>query len=171
MTTNKEMFDIESVKATPDSVGDWNGDEEAAAKQFNRFVYAIVESMPDEAEHDDIHQTIKHAWDVWGSDDRLLSASDEIIEFYVYGVREKFVLFNVNPDNEAYSSNAAGEAINRLKAEENIKLEWAGKTRDSGYGEEHLYSVTGPQETLESIQVMFWDRCIEEVEEEANRDE
>ena len=83
----------------------------------------------------------------------------------------KLEWFNVCPDDESYSSNAAGMAIVRLKAEEDIKLEWAGKTRDTGYGEEHLYSVMGEQETVESIQVMYWDRCVEEAEEEANRDE
>ena len=83
----------------------------------------------------------------------------------------KLEWFNVCPDNESYSSNAAGIAIQRLKAEEDIKLEWAGETRDTGYGEEHLYSVTGEQEIVESIQVMYWDRCVEEAEEEANDDE
>ncbi len=83
----------------------------------------------------------------------------------------KLEWFNVCPDDESYSSNAAGIAIDRLKTEEDIKLEWAGKTRDTGYGEEHLYSVTGEQDIVDSIQVMFWDRCTEEAEEEANDEE
>ncbi len=83
----------------------------------------------------------------------------------------KLEWFNVCPDNESYSLDAAGAAIDRLKVEEDIKLEWTGETRDTGYGEEHLYSVTGEQEIVDSIQVMYWDMCVEEAEEEANRDE
>ena len=76
----------------------------------------------------------------------------------------------VEPDNESYDRKSAGAALDRLKAEENLSIEWTGNTRDHGEGREEEYFVTGFQNTIDSIYVMFWDRCVEEAEQAASKE-
>lgn len=64
-------------------MGDWDGDEELAAEQFRRLEQLIADTLPngdDDAAGYDAQRTferISHeAWDAWGSDSALLTATD-----------------------------------------------------------------------------------------------
>ncbi|MCK5611958.1 hypothetical protein KAR91_59360 [Candidatus Pacearchaeota archaeon] len=81
--TNKEMFNMNSVRATLDSVGEWDGQEQTAADNFNRLQDALYEAAPDEYNDDQLHQLMKSAWDHWGSDEDLLNITEEQIAEYV----------------------------------------------------------------------------------------
>jgi hypothetical protein len=84
--TNKEMFNMNAVRATNDSVGEWDGQEELAADNFNRIQDALYEAAPDEYNDDKLHMLMKSAWDHWGSEAELLTITDKQINEYVRGV-------------------------------------------------------------------------------------
>ena len=84
--TNKEMFNMASVKATSDNVGVWDGQEELAAENINRIQDALYEAAPDDYNDDDLHQIMKRVWDDWGSEEALLTITDEQIKYYVGGI-------------------------------------------------------------------------------------
>lgn len=74
---------MNSVKATSDSVGEWDGQEKLAANNFNRIQNALYSAAPDHYDDDQLYELMKHAWDVWGSDENLLTITDEQINEYV----------------------------------------------------------------------------------------
>ena len=81
--TNKEMFNLASVKATLDSVGEWDGEEQTAADNINRIQDALYEAAPDDYNDDDLHPLMKIVWDYWGSREDLLTITDEQINEFV----------------------------------------------------------------------------------------
>ena len=81
--TTKSMWNRNSVRATRDSVGDWNGHEELAAQQINRIYDALYEAAPDEYNDDQLSELMHSAWDVWGSEGTLLVITDDEIGAYV----------------------------------------------------------------------------------------
>jgi len=83
MITNKEMFNINSVRATSESVGDWDGQEQLAADNFNKIQDALYDAAPDEYNDDQISELMKSAWNYWGSEEGLLTITDEHISKYV----------------------------------------------------------------------------------------
>jgi len=83
MTTNKEMFNMNAVRATSDSVGDWDGQEELAATNCNRIQDAVYEAAPDEYNDDQLYELMKFVWDKWGSEEVLLTITDEQISEFV----------------------------------------------------------------------------------------
>jgi hypothetical protein len=82
---NKEMFNANSVYATSGTVGDWEGEEETAATQFNKIIDAIYEAAPDETYDTKLYEIAKYAWDDWGSSEKLLTLTDEEIKAYAEG--------------------------------------------------------------------------------------
>lgn len=87
--TNKSMFDIESVRATDENVGEWSGNEAVAADNFNLIIDGLYDAAPDEYNDLQMHQIIKAAWDDWGSLDELLTASKNKIHEYVKSVMDE----------------------------------------------------------------------------------
>lgn len=81
--TNKEMFDMKSVRATSDSVGEWDGQEELAAENINRIQDAAYEAAPNEYDDDRLYGIMSTIWDVWGSKEDLLTITDEQISEFV----------------------------------------------------------------------------------------
>lgn len=81
--TNKEMFNMASVRATSDSVGEWDGEEQTAADNINRIQDAIYEAASDETTEDKLHDLMKFAWDRWGSREDLLTVTDDQIKSFV----------------------------------------------------------------------------------------
>lgn len=81
--TNKEMFDMNAIRATPDSVGEWDGMEDLAAKKFNLIQDALYEAAPDNSDDDRLHDLMKSAWDKWGCECDLLTITDKQIKEYV----------------------------------------------------------------------------------------
>ena len=81
--TTKSMWNRNSVRATRDSVGDWDGQEDLAAQQINRIYDALYEAAPDEYNDDQLSELMHCAWDVWGSEGKLLVITDDAIEAYV----------------------------------------------------------------------------------------
>ena len=76
-------YQISDIKyATADSVGDWDGQEEFAASQFNRVLDTIASSL-DEFDDDRFDRAAKWAWDILGADEDLLTLTDEQIESVV----------------------------------------------------------------------------------------
>ena len=80
---NKELFDVNELKVNPETVGEWDGEEETAAENFERITHALYDAVPDEFNDDQIYQLLKTAWDYWGSKDDLLTLRDEQITEYV----------------------------------------------------------------------------------------
>ncbi len=76
----KEMFNPNY--ATSETVGDWEGDEESAASQFNKIIDAIYEAAPDETYDTRLYEIVKYAWDDWGSNEELLTVTDVDIKVY-----------------------------------------------------------------------------------------
>jgi hypothetical protein len=72
-----------SIKATASSVGDWGGQEELAAKNINRIYDAIYAAVDDDYDTDKLAQIIHDVWDDYGSDENLLTISDNEISGYV----------------------------------------------------------------------------------------
>ncbi|MEF3075183.1 hypothetical protein V2P20_09110 [Methylobacter sp. Wu1] len=72
-----------SIKATSHSVGDWNGQEELAASNINRIYDAIYAAVDDDYDTDKLAQIIHDVWDDYGSDEKLLTITDNEIEGYV----------------------------------------------------------------------------------------
>ena len=81
--TNKEMFNINSVRATVDSVGEWDGHEQLAADNCNRIQDAMFEEAPDEYDDDQLHELMKTIWDECGSRTDLLTITDDQISKFV----------------------------------------------------------------------------------------
>ena len=72
--------------STNQNVGDWDGQEENAAKQFNRIIFEIYSCVSENTSDDTIDDVKKMAWDFWGSNDNLLNVTDEQISEYVKSV-------------------------------------------------------------------------------------
>ena len=81
--TNKEMFNMNAVQATTDSVGEWDGQEQLAADNCNRIQDAMYDAAPDEYGDDQLHELMKVIWDHWGSRGDLLTVTDEQISEFV----------------------------------------------------------------------------------------
>jgi hypothetical protein len=82
---NKNLFSLKSVYATSETVGDWEGKEETAASQFNKILDAIYEAAPDDTYDTRLSEIAKYAWDDWGSEDSLLTLTEEEIQEYAEG--------------------------------------------------------------------------------------
>jgi hypothetical protein len=75
-----------TINATASSVGDWDGQEELAAKNINRIYDAIYAAVDDDYDTDKLAQIIHDVWDDYGSDENLLTISDNEIAGYVESV-------------------------------------------------------------------------------------
>lgn len=71
---------MDNLYATAYTVGEWNGQEELAASNFNRIVNALAERINNS---DDLHDEVHYAWDDWGSEESLLTITDKQIRDYV----------------------------------------------------------------------------------------
>lgn len=76
--------------ATIDSVGDWDGDEQLAADNFNLILEAIGNFLTEErietqygGNYDIVSDAAHWAWDDWGSDAKLLTITEDEITAYV----------------------------------------------------------------------------------------
>ena len=80
--TNKEMINTRKINTTIDTLGEgWDGQEEAVLYNLNRVRQAIYDTLPNDATDTDMDEAFKQAWDLWGSDDTLMSdISDEKID-------------------------------------------------------------------------------------------
>lgn len=67
---------------TPETVGNWEGDEELAAAQVNRIYDAIDRAVPEYLDPDSARALFGRVWDDWGYDLRLLDLTDEDIQQY-----------------------------------------------------------------------------------------
>lgn len=76
----------------------------------------------------------------------------------------KLVWLNVEPDDETYNTNESGNALNRLVSEENLKIDWVGEISDFGYGRNELFEVEGPQEVVDCVETLFYEKCNDEAE-------
>jgi hypothetical protein len=72
-----------NIKATTGSVGEWDGQEQLAADNINRIYDAIYAAVEDDYDADRLAQIIHNVWDDYGSDEHLLTISDNEIDGYV----------------------------------------------------------------------------------------
>jgi hypothetical protein len=72
-----------NIKATAGSVGEWDGQEELAADNVNRIYDAIYAAVNDDYDTDKLAQIIHNVWDDYGSDEHLLTITDNEIAGYV----------------------------------------------------------------------------------------
>lgn len=79
----KEMFNLNSVMATRDSVGEWEGREEEAANAVNMIYEALYEAAPDDIDETVLSEIMHNVWDSWGSEESLPDITDEDVRKYV----------------------------------------------------------------------------------------
>ena len=72
-----------NVYATSRSVGEWEGNEQLAADNVNRIYDAIYDAIDENYDPDNLAQIIHNVWDDWGSEEALLTISDNDIAEYV----------------------------------------------------------------------------------------
>jgi hypothetical protein len=77
------MTTYNQVKATAGSVGEWEGQEELAAENVNRIYKAIFDAVDEDFDQDRLDQIIHDVWDDWGSEESLLTITDNEIAGYV----------------------------------------------------------------------------------------
>lgn len=76
------MTFFEIYAATPESVGDWDGEEELAATQVNRIYQAIDRNLPRSVDPRVARNIFNRVWDDWGYDLRLLDITEDDIQQY-----------------------------------------------------------------------------------------
>lgn len=81
--TNKEMFNMDAVRATTENVGEWDGHEQLAADNCNMIQDAMYDAAPDEYNDDQLHELVKVIWDYWGNREDLLTITDEQVSEFV----------------------------------------------------------------------------------------
>lgn len=79
----KEMYNLNAALATTESVGEWDGQEELAAENVNRIYTAIYKAAPNDTDTDTLAEIMHRVWDEWGSEEKLLTLTDEDVEKYV----------------------------------------------------------------------------------------
>lgn len=80
---------------------------------------------------------------------------DEIIKNRIKEVSKNYskeIWVLINPDNEHYEESFAQEKIDRLSKKFGVKTISTAQTRDSGYGQERLYSVSGDPEAVKEFE-------------------
>jgi hypothetical protein len=81
------MTTFNQVKANANSVGEWEGREQLAADNVNRIYKAIFDTVDADADadydQDRLDQIIHDVWDDWGSEESLLTITDNEIAGYV----------------------------------------------------------------------------------------
>lgn len=78
----KEMFNLKSVLATRDSVGEWEGREDEAAASMNMIYEALYNSAPEDVDENVLSEIMHDAWDVWGSEESLPDLTEEDAKKY-----------------------------------------------------------------------------------------
>lgn len=74
MTTNKEMINTRKIETTMDTLGEgWDGMEEMVLSNLNEIRQAIYDALPDTATDEDMDNHFKLLWDLYGSDDTLMT--------------------------------------------------------------------------------------------------
>lgn len=79
----KEMLNLRDFLADDATVGDWNGQEELAAQQVNRITQDLYDAAPDNIEPEELAGVLHQIWDYWGSEDDLLTITNQKIQNYV----------------------------------------------------------------------------------------
>ena len=74
------------VLATNETVGNWEGQEELAAEQFNRILFAIYFIATDDSDEITMDDLKKDAWGYWGDNAGLLKLTNEQIVEYVESI-------------------------------------------------------------------------------------
>ncbi len=81
----KHTIDLEKLREIS-MVGDWEGDEEIAAENFNKITRALYNAAPDNVTQEELEDIIARARDEWKDDQDLLTINDRQIERYVNNV-------------------------------------------------------------------------------------
>lgn len=74
------------IRATRESVGEWNGLEQTAADQANKIYDGITEKISrrgDDPYSDEFGEIYSRVWNDWGSEESLLTLTDTEIADYV----------------------------------------------------------------------------------------
>ena len=74
------------VLASNETVGDWEGQEELAAEQFNRIIFAIYYIAPNDTDDITMDDLKKDAWNFWGDNAELIELTNEQIAEYVESI-------------------------------------------------------------------------------------
>ena len=82
----KSTFNLNSVFATRDSVGDWEGREEEAAASINMIYEMLYEAAPDDIDETKLADIMRDVWDTWGSEESLLDLTEDEARRYVESV-------------------------------------------------------------------------------------
>ncbi len=71
------------VLASNETVGDWEGQEELAAEQFNRILFAIYSIAPNDTDDITMDDLKKDAWDCWGDNAELIELTNAQVTKYI----------------------------------------------------------------------------------------
>ena len=71
------------ILATNETVGNWEGQEELAAKQFNRILFAIYSIAPGDTDDITMDDLKKDAWNFWGDNAELLELTNAQVTEYI----------------------------------------------------------------------------------------
>jgi len=71
---NKEMINTRKIDTTIDTLGEgWDGQEEIVLGNLNAIRQKIYDGLPDEATDETLDEAFKLLWDLFGSDDTLMT--------------------------------------------------------------------------------------------------
>jgi len=65
---------------------------------------------------------------------------------------EKTLWVLMNPDNEHWNSDFAREELERLAKKWDIEVTETGETRDTGFGQERKFILSGEEENILSLE-------------------
>jgi len=72
--TNKEMINTRNIETTIDGLGEgWDGKEDIVLENLNAIRQKIYDELPDEATDETMDECFKLLWDLFGSDDTLMT--------------------------------------------------------------------------------------------------
>ena len=86
------------------------------------------------------------------------------------GIISKLVWLNTDPEDRTYSEANVSDALDWIEEDDFVEIDSMEKFRNISEGRLELFEVTGPQTTVNCIEMIFYERCNCAAVEEANRE-
>jgi len=87
--TNKSMINTRIIDTTIDTLGEgWDGNEFNVLANLNAIRQGIYDALPDAATDEDMEESFKLLWDLFGSDDTLM---DDLTEDQIDSIVKRIV--------------------------------------------------------------------------------
>ena len=79
---------LEQLAVTPETMGDWDGEEDLAAMQVNRILQAIDRVLPEDLDVGQVESIFYRVWSDWSYDLRLLDVNEQDIRRYAQSLAQ-----------------------------------------------------------------------------------